>query len=125
MRTSNASLTCLSVSPGEEESNACAASCNMPQVVDITSAAGTPLPIASPTTRPSRSYTILTSIVDAPSGKTSYHLVPFSCYLILDVDTGVGEDGMLLSNLLLEAFATWLLAGNQTAIDEVGVEQLV
>ena len=31
-----------------------AASRSMPQVVDITSAAGTPLPVASPTTSPSR-----------------------------------------------------------------------
>jgi hypothetical protein len=42
MRANNVSLTCLSTSPGEEESKAWAASCNMPEVVAITNAAGTP-----------------------------------------------------------------------------------
>ena len=54
MRANNVSLTCSSTSPGEEESKAWATRCSMPQVVDITSAAGTPLPVASPTTSPSR-----------------------------------------------------------------------
>jgi hypothetical protein len=67
----------------------------------------------------------LTSIVDALPGEASYHLLPFGCHLILDVDTKVGEAGMLLSNLLHEALAAWLLAGKQTVIDEVGGEQLL
>jgi len=68
---------------------------------------------------------ILSSIVDALPTEASYHLVPFGGYLILDIDTCVGEDGILLSNLLLEALAPWLVAGKRTVIDEVGGEQLV
>src|SRR5215211_198430 len=54
MRATNVSLTRSSTSFGEEEPNACETACSMPQVVAITSAAGTPLPVASPTTSPSR-----------------------------------------------------------------------
>src|SRR5215208_538695 len=42
------SLTPRSIWPSKEDP--CAARRSMPQVVDITSAAGTPLPVASPTT---------------------------------------------------------------------------
>ena len=49
MRANNASLVRSSTSPGESRERATAL--NMPQVVDITSAAGTPLPVASPTIR--------------------------------------------------------------------------
>ena len=45
MRANNVSLTRPSTSPGEEESKAWATACSMPQVVDITKAAGTPLPV--------------------------------------------------------------------------------
>src|SRR5215203_2616105 len=48
MRVTNVSLTWASTSPGEGESKARAASWSMPQVVAITRAAGTPLPVASP-----------------------------------------------------------------------------
>src|SRR5215208_5548248 len=51
MRANNVSLPWASTSPGEE-AKARETACNMPQVVDITSAAGTPLPVASPTTTP-------------------------------------------------------------------------
>jgi hypothetical protein len=53
MRATNVWLTWASTSPGEEEPKARAADCSMPQVVDMTRAAGTPLPVAFPTRRPS------------------------------------------------------------------------
>jgi hypothetical protein len=48
MRANKVSLTYSSTSPGEEASKVFETACNIPQVVDITSAAGTPLPVASP-----------------------------------------------------------------------------
>src|SRR5215208_475197 len=54
MRANNVSLTCSRTSPGDEESKAREASCSMPKVVDMTRAAGTPLPVTSPTTSPRR-----------------------------------------------------------------------
>ena len=52
MLGTSASLTRRSISPGEEESDAWETALSMPKVVDMTSAAGTPLPVASPTTSP-------------------------------------------------------------------------
>ena len=49
----NASLTRAKTSPGER-STRLGTALSMPRVVAITSAAGMPLPVASPTTRPSR-----------------------------------------------------------------------
>ena len=71
MRATNVSLTWASTSPGEEESRARAASCNIPQVVDITNAAGTPLPVASPTTSPSRPSRQEVEVVEVSSHLSS------------------------------------------------------
>ena len=47
-----ASFTLPNTSPGEEEPKAWATALSMLRALDITSAAGTPLPVASPTTSP-------------------------------------------------------------------------
>jgi hypothetical protein len=65
MRASNASLTRASTSPDEEEeAKAREASCNIPQLVDITSAADMPLLVASPVTSPSRPHLAKSSSIE-------------------------------------------------------------
>jgi hypothetical protein len=54
MRASNVSLTRDSTSPGEEEPKAWATALSMLEVASATRAAGIPLPVASPTTTPTR-----------------------------------------------------------------------
>jgi hypothetical protein len=54
MSMTSESLTLANTSPGEEEANAWATARSMLRVLAITKAAGTPLPVASPTTMPKR-----------------------------------------------------------------------
>src|SRR5215211_7774091 len=100
MRANNVSLTWASTLPGEEESRARAASCNIPQVVDITNAAGIPLPVASPTT-PSHTFREKVEVVEVSSHLSS-RLVEGGDLPALQLGHLLGQRGMLDASCYLE-----------------------
>src|SRR3712207_4246468 len=104
------SLTRWSISPGEEESNACETALSMPQVVAITLLGDLAIGDAvddnghvGHLAAARRNAHKLASIVGSAHDEASHHLVACG-YLVLDEYAGVGDGGRQLGGRPFYAF---------------------